>query len=87
MTTVISKMRVPDYGKWAEQFESGAKSREAFGVNVLCYGHDVSDKNIAIVIVQVESAARFEEMIANPVLQSNLKKEGIEQLEVIVVER
>ncbi len=87
MITVISKLRVPDYERWAEQFEAGAKSREDFGVEVLSYGHDASDHNIAIVILRVESEAKGKQLLENPILQKNLKDEGIKQLEVTLIEQ
>ncbi|MDR3511161.1 MAG: hypothetical protein P4L73_05985 [Caulobacteraceae bacterium] len=87
MTTVISKLQVPDYGRWAEQFEAGAKSREDFGVEVLSYGYDASDHNIAIVILRVENEAKGEQLLENPILQKNLQDEGIKVLEVTVIEQ
>jgi hypothetical protein len=87
MTTVISKLRVPDYERWAEQFEAGAKSREDFGVEILSYGHDASDHNIAIVILRVESEAKGRQLLENPILQKNLQDEGIKQLEITLIEQ
>jgi len=87
MMTVISKLRVPDYERWAEQFVAGAKSREAFGVEVLSYGRDVSDHNIAIVILRVESEAKGRQLLENPILQKNLEDEGIKQLEITLIEQ
>lgn len=86
MTTIISKLRVPDYGRWAGQFQAGAKSREDFGVEVLAYGHDKSDHHIAIVILRVESEAKGRFLLENPTLQKNLKDEGITQLEITIIE-
>ena len=85
MTTVITKMYVPDYERWAQQFEAGAESRKAFGIVILAHGHDASDANIAIVIAQME-ADKVREINENPILQENLRKEGIKQLELTVIE-
>jgi hypothetical protein len=85
MTIAISKLRVPDYDRWAAQFEAGADSRERLGVKVLSFGYDASDRNIAVTIVQMESLAKLKELFANPTLQSNLEKEEIKLLEVTLV--
>ena len=87
MTTVISKLRVPDYERWANQFEVGTKSREDFGIEVLSYGHDASDRDVAIVILRVESEAKGRQLLENPILQKNLQDEGIKQLEITLIEQ
>ena len=87
MITIISKLRVPDYCRWAAQFEAGAKSREDFGVEVLAYGHDKSDHHVAIVILRVESESKGRILLENPILQKNLKDEGIIQIEIITLEQ
>ena len=87
MITIISKLRVPDYARWAGQFQAGAKSREDFGVEVLAYGHDESDHHVAIVILRVESESKGRLLLENPILQKNLKDEGITQLEITIIEQ
>jgi hypothetical protein len=86
MVTIISKMQVPDYSRWAEQFKAGTESRKAFAVDVLSYGRDTSDPNLAIVIARVESEEKGRAMMKNPVLQKNLEDEGIRQIEVLFIE-
>lgn len=85
MITIISKLRVPDYERWARQFEAGGKSREDFGVEVLAYGHDNSDHHVAIVILQVDSEENGKLLLQNPILQKNLKDEGIEQIDITII--
>jgi hypothetical protein len=87
MITVISRLRVPDYKRWADQFEAGAKSRNDFGIEVLAYGYDTSDDSIAIVVLRLESEEKGMLLLKNPVLQSNLEKEGIQQIDLTVVKR
>jgi hypothetical protein len=86
MTVAISKLRVPDYDRWAAQFEAGATSREMLGVKVLSFGHDASDRNIAVTIIRMESLEKLQALFANPTLQSNVEKEGIDVLDVTIVE-
>lgn len=80
MITAISKLRVPDYARWAAQYDAGASSRTAFGVETLAYGQDIADPGIAITVIRVENEATLRQLFDHPVLKKNLETEGIESL-------
>jgi hypothetical protein len=73
MTIAISKLRVPDFDRWAVQFGAGAESRETLGIKVLSFGHDASDRNIAVTIIQMDNLEKLKAVFANPTLRSNVE--------------
>lgn len=82
----ISKIRVPDYARWASLYEAGAASRRAFGLKTLAYGQHCAAKGVVSIVLEVENETQARKLLEDPTLRKNLENQGVEQLDLVFLD-
>jgi hypothetical protein len=78
MATLITQLKVNDYGAWRPVYDSLASLRSSYGEKSSQVYHDASDPNMVTIIFKWDSIANAQKYSQSTELKAALSKSGVQ---------